>query len=511
MALDPVKNFAKVTVSTGYDSTATSITLNSGDGDKLPDPATDGAFNLVWWNATDYADPSDDPNVEIVRVTAKSGDTLTITRGQEGTSAADHNLSGKTYKMVLAITKKMVDDIESNKADKVSGATADNFASLDANGNLQDSGYNNSSFAPASHTHTKSDITDTPWAWTDVDKTGSSINDIADVSITSPSAGHYLRYDGTNWVNSSIQAADLPSHTHTKSDITDTPWAWSDVDKAGSSINDIADVSITTPSAGHYLRYDGTNWVNSSIQAGDLPSHSHAASDITSGQLGAAYGGTGLDTSASTGIPKISSGTWSVGANITDLGDVSISSPSDGQVLTYNSSTGKWENKDVGGGAWVLVESGDLTADKEISGLDGDTHKFYKLIIKTVNTASNVPIRLRFNGDSGSNYAVDYFRAYVSGGSTSTTHSRVTGISSLYLDAGENYYQSWVEALIMAESGVPRKVIAHTFGYTDQNTLQNVLTAGWWTNTTSNITSITIYTEGLTPDSGAKYWLFRPA
>jgi hypothetical protein len=113
MALDPVRNFAKVTVSQGYDSTATSITLVTGDGAKLPDPATEGAFNLVWYNDTDYKDPADDPYVEIVRVTAKSGDTLTIQRGQEGTSAQNHNLPGKTYKMILAMTKKMKDDIES--------------------------------------------------------------------------------------------------------------------------------------------------------------------------------------------------------------------------------------------------------------------------------------------------------------------------------------------------------------------------------------------------------------
>ena len=42
----------------------------------------------------------------------------------------------------------------STKADKVSGATADHFASLDANGNLKDSGKNASSFASASHNHT---------------------------------------------------------------------------------------------------------------------------------------------------------------------------------------------------------------------------------------------------------------------------------------------------------------------------------------------------------------------
>jgi hypothetical protein len=113
MPLDPVRNFAKVTVSQGYDSTATQITLVTGNGAKLPDPETEGAFNLVWYNDTDYKDPADDPYVEIVRVTAKSGDTLTIQRGQEGTSAQNHNLPGKTYKMVLAMTKKMKDDIES--------------------------------------------------------------------------------------------------------------------------------------------------------------------------------------------------------------------------------------------------------------------------------------------------------------------------------------------------------------------------------------------------------------
>ncbi|MFH0989892.1 MAG: hypothetical protein V1799_07745 [bacterium] len=110
--LDPVKNFAKVTVSTGYDAAATSIVLSSGHGASLPAPATEGAFNLVWWNSSDYADPSDDPNKEIVRCTARSTDTLTITRAQEGTSASTKNTSAKTYRMILAPTKKMIDDID---------------------------------------------------------------------------------------------------------------------------------------------------------------------------------------------------------------------------------------------------------------------------------------------------------------------------------------------------------------------------------------------------------------
>lgn len=102
MALDNAKNFAKVTVSTGYNAAATSIALTSGHGAKLPT----APFNVVWWNASDYGDPSDDPNVEIVRVTAISTDTLTVTRAQEGTSASTKNTAGKTYRMIAGLTAK---------------------------------------------------------------------------------------------------------------------------------------------------------------------------------------------------------------------------------------------------------------------------------------------------------------------------------------------------------------------------------------------------------------------
>ncbi len=112
MALDPVANFKKVEVSTGYDASATSIVLATGQGAKLPDPASVGAYNVVWYDATLYPDPADDPNAEIVRVTAKSSDTLTVTRNQEGSGASTKNSGGSTYKMVLGPTAKTITDIE---------------------------------------------------------------------------------------------------------------------------------------------------------------------------------------------------------------------------------------------------------------------------------------------------------------------------------------------------------------------------------------------------------------
>jgi hypothetical protein len=106
--MDAAKNFAKVTVdpSGNYDDNDTSIALLTGDGARLPT----APFNVVWWNATDYPDPSDDPNVEIVRVTAISTDTVTVVRGQEGTAGVEHNVAGKTYKMIAGLTAKTVNE-----------------------------------------------------------------------------------------------------------------------------------------------------------------------------------------------------------------------------------------------------------------------------------------------------------------------------------------------------------------------------------------------------------------
>ena len=100
--MDNFKNFAKVQVSTGYDASATSIALTAGHGAKLPAPP----FNATWWNSTDFPDPSDDPNVEIVRVTAIATDTLTVTRAQESTSASTKNTASKTYRMIAGLTAK---------------------------------------------------------------------------------------------------------------------------------------------------------------------------------------------------------------------------------------------------------------------------------------------------------------------------------------------------------------------------------------------------------------------
>lgn len=112
-ALYPITNFGVVTASTGYTSAATTIVVSAGMGAKLPSTFP---FILVWFNSTDYAGPHLDPNVEIIEVTNRSSDTLTIVRGREGTSAVNHNTAGKTYTLYVTLTKGMYDRIGSDIA-----------------------------------------------------------------------------------------------------------------------------------------------------------------------------------------------------------------------------------------------------------------------------------------------------------------------------------------------------------------------------------------------------------
>ena len=104
MALDTAKNFARGTLATTHDDTDTSIDVISGDGAKFPTVP----FNATWFDSSVYPDPSQDPNVEIVRVTDITSDTLTVTRAQESTSASTKSTGGSTYSLVAGLTAKVI-------------------------------------------------------------------------------------------------------------------------------------------------------------------------------------------------------------------------------------------------------------------------------------------------------------------------------------------------------------------------------------------------------------------
>lgn len=121
--MDAVINFGLVVVNQGYDASAFVIVLRSGDGARLPNPAS-GQYDLTWWCSSHYADPALDPGREIVRAITLTGDTLTLANngsartGQQGTTPSTKNTAGRTYSMVLSWTKKNVDQIVTELAGK---------------------------------------------------------------------------------------------------------------------------------------------------------------------------------------------------------------------------------------------------------------------------------------------------------------------------------------------------------------------------------------------------------
>ena len=108
MSFDAAKNFAKATVNTTYDASATTIVLTAGHGARF---STAVPYNVTWWNSTDYPDPSDDPNREIVTVTAIATDTLTVVRGAEGIAATTKNTATKVYKMIVGVTARAINEL----------------------------------------------------------------------------------------------------------------------------------------------------------------------------------------------------------------------------------------------------------------------------------------------------------------------------------------------------------------------------------------------------------------
>lgn len=98
-------NDAYSTLASGINSSATSITVASGHGSRFPAITGTDYFYLTLANGSVS---------EIVKVTARSGDTMTIARGQDGTTAQSFSTSDSVQ---LKLTKAVMDDIKSEMSD----------------------------------------------------------------------------------------------------------------------------------------------------------------------------------------------------------------------------------------------------------------------------------------------------------------------------------------------------------------------------------------------------------
>ena len=97
MATQLFANNASSSLASGITNVATSLTLATGQGALFPNPTGGDWFLLTLTQATGV-----ESSWEIVKVTARTTDTLTIVRAQESTSAAAWSAGAKAEARLTA-------------------------------------------------------------------------------------------------------------------------------------------------------------------------------------------------------------------------------------------------------------------------------------------------------------------------------------------------------------------------------------------------------------------------
>ena len=206
--------------------TAAGTTVNVVDGSVLPE-----APNLLTIGA-------DGSTAETVLMTAKSGNVLTVTRAQNGTTARAWSAGDVIARYFTAADQTAIQEnikkLNEGKAEKAASPTAGNFAGLDASGNPTDSGKKPGDFAAASHTHTgKAD------------------------KVKSATAGDFAGLDSSgNLTDSGKKPGDFAAASHTHTDKAD---------------------KVKSATAGHFAGLDANgNLTDSGKKASDFANASHA-------------------------------------------------------------------------------------------------------------------------------------------------------------------------------------------------------------------------------------------
>ena len=174
---------------------------------------------------------------------------------------------------------------------------------------------------------------------------------LSDTTISNPSSNQLLKYNGSKWVNATIEFVT------TLADLTDTTisnpangqflkydgskWINATVDLI-TTLSALTDTEIASPSAGDYLKFNGSKWINEAIS---LVTTLSALTDteITNPSSG--------DYLKFDGSKWVNASGAAVSGDLDDLDNVDINNPTNGQVLKYNSTSGEWKNSDESGGA----------------------------------------------------------------------------------------------------------------------------------------------------------------
>lgn len=267
--------------------------------------------------------------------------------------------------------------------------------------------------------------------WQLADLPAGTLAALSDTNITTPATGQALTYNGASWVattlsldslngvnTSGVTSGDaltyngsswvpqaIPSPTVAMDDLSDAntsaavngqflryfSGAW---ENYTANLNALNDVNSPSPLTGNFLKFDGTNWIDFIFNAAEVP-----YTPTTPGDWSPA------PTTAKGALDQIGSRLESLeaggGGSATLLGglsDVTITTPTDGQSLIYDSASGDWINGTGSGGgggssAYTPSDSSDWnspapgTVPDALDDLASDLKSFYFFANKTTGAS----------------------------------------------------------------------------------------------------------------------------
>lgn len=193
------------------------------------------------------------------------------------------------------------------------------------------------------------------------------INDLTDVTVSTPATDEVLKYNGSAWVNAAAPAG-------------------------ASALDDLTDVTITTPTSGHVLKYNGSAWTNAAESGG-------GGGVTTGGILATNAYATGTDTALAS-----TASTTFVDIDATNAA-ITFTAPPNGAVLVHASSLLN-TNAQTTGYYWCLNDgTSDITGTSVYMHNQNPAHRANYFALVTGLTAGNsYTFKVRHRSSSTTGY-----------------------------------------------------------------------------------------------------------
>ena len=338
-------------------------------------------------------------NYVVVNHGTGDSDTLTINYATHAYKDTYENIIGNTYIRSLSIIEDAVDHNEYLVAynGELSELFRINLTDLSAVTELDDL-TDVSITTPADGDVLKYDANSNEWINGTVPTPAEALDDLTDVAITTPANGQVLTYDSTaqEWKNQAVPTPTVPS-----------------------DLDDLSDVAITTPANGQVLTYDSTAqvWKNQAIPTPPTPTVPTDLDDLSDVAISSPANDQALIYDSANQVWKNQAiPTPTVPADLDDLSDVSINTPADGEALVFDSNSNAWTNKPVLNDVTITTP-----ADGEILVYDGTAQEWKN---------SPIPVAVNYN-------EVSVYDGY---GQLTTSHGFATNLGTMNISGGS---QNW--------------------------------------------------------------------